>query len=137
MFKNPFSLEILYYSHVRSHVEYCPVVWHLKYDIYVHKIESIKQRFLKFVFYRFEWYTLSKFASYEFKRKLVITWNNCKIDDTIQALYFIHDNLLRIKLLELINFINNVKHFCKKRTFMLSNLMAARKIIPPSSQHNL
>lgn len=70
-FRNPNSLKALYCAHVRSHLEYCSVVWFPYYDTYSHKIESVQKKFLKFLFYRFGWYRLVKYAPYNFKCKLV------------------------------------------------------------------
>lgn len=52
----PFSdiscLKVLYYSYVRSILEYCSLVWNPQYLIYTHSIESIQRKFIKHLNYR-------------------------------------------------------------------------------------
>lgn len=45
-------LKILYYSYVRSILEYCTTVWNPQYIIYTDSIESIQNKFVKHLNYR-------------------------------------------------------------------------------------
>lgn len=53
----PFSdigcLKMLYYSYVRSILEYCSSIWNPQYLIYIQSIEGIQNKFLKHLNYRY------------------------------------------------------------------------------------
>lgn len=51
-FSNLTSLKTLYFSLVRSRLEYCVLIWFPYYNIYKMDIEAIQRRFLKFLYYR-------------------------------------------------------------------------------------
>ena len=38
----------LYFSHVRSHLEYVTAIWSLNYDIHINRIESVQKKFFSF-----------------------------------------------------------------------------------------
>ena len=57
----------LYNAHVRSHLEYAAVVWSLNYDVHINRIESVQKRFFRFLFMKFGYYSIIKFAPYLFK----------------------------------------------------------------------
>ncbi|XP_046685630.1 uncharacterized protein LOC124371344 [Homalodisca vitripennis] len=48
-FNDIYSLKILYYAHVRPHLEYCSVVWSPHQHYLVDDIEKIQRRFLRLV----------------------------------------------------------------------------------------
>lgn len=53
----PFSdlgcLKILYYSYVRSILEYCSPIWSPHYITYIQKLENIQSKFVKYLNYRY------------------------------------------------------------------------------------
>src|SRR3978361_473786 len=49
-FDNLQCLKFLYFSYVRSHLEYASVVWSPFYDKYVTALESVRRKFLKFLY---------------------------------------------------------------------------------------
>lgn len=51
-FVNPDTLKTLYFSYVRSKLEYCAIVWNPRHDIYVRLVESCQRRFLKYLYFR-------------------------------------------------------------------------------------
>lgn len=51
-FRNLKSLKILYCTYVRSQLEYASQVWNPQYEIYKSRIESIQQRFLRYLDYK-------------------------------------------------------------------------------------
>lgn len=52
------TIKILYYTYIRSHLEYVSQVWNPVYDIYINQIERIQKRFLRYLQFR-----LKKFMS--------------------------------------------------------------------------
>lgn len=51
-FTNISSLKLLFYSLVRSRLEYCSVVWKPYYQVYINLIENIVRKFAKYVFFK-------------------------------------------------------------------------------------
>ena len=49
LFSNEFALKTLYYSYVRSKLEYCSIVWYPHYTCHKNAIENVQRRFLKFL----------------------------------------------------------------------------------------
>jgi Reverse transcriptase (RNA-dependent DNA polymerase) len=70
-FNDPSVLKVLYFSYVRSIVEYALVVWQPSYNVHIDRLESIQKKFLKFVFCKFGYYRYIEYAPYEFKCKLM------------------------------------------------------------------
>lgn len=44
-FKQPQAYKILYFTYVRSNLEYCTPVWNPHYDVHVTTIEKVQRRF--------------------------------------------------------------------------------------------
>lgn len=51
-FKHIHSIATLYFSLVRSHLEYCSSVWNPHYAVHVNKIEQIQHKFLRYAAYK-------------------------------------------------------------------------------------
>lgn len=51
-FKKPFTYKVLYYSFVRSVLEFASVVWNPQYTVHIDRIEGIQNKFLKSLDYR-------------------------------------------------------------------------------------
>uniref|UniRef100_A0A8D8UWL9 Uncharacterized protein n=1 Tax=Cacopsylla melanoneura TaxID=428564 RepID=A0A8D8UWL9_9HEMI len=51
-FTNTNVLKTLYYSYVRSHLEYCSVVWSPQYLVHMKSLESIQRKFLRLLAYK-------------------------------------------------------------------------------------
>lgn len=45
-------LRILYFSLVRSHLEYCCIIWSPFFQIYIAKIESVQRKFLRYIAFK-------------------------------------------------------------------------------------
>lgn len=52
-FRNPRSLILLYYSFIRSKLEYCAVIWTPFYQVHIDAIERVQARFLRMLTYRY------------------------------------------------------------------------------------
>lgn len=48
-FKNPFTLRSLFMAYINSILSYCSVIWNPQYNIYINKLASIQNRFVKLV----------------------------------------------------------------------------------------
>lgn len=51
-FKNTTTLKILYFSFVRSILDFCSTVWNPSYKVHINRIEKIQQKFIKALNYR-------------------------------------------------------------------------------------
>lgn len=51
-FKNVETLKRMYYALVRSHLEYCCVVWAPLYQVHIKRIERVQSRFINFLLYK-------------------------------------------------------------------------------------
>lgn len=51
-FSNEIALKTLYYSYVRSKLEYCSLVWYPYYTYHKNVIENVQRRFLKFLSFK-------------------------------------------------------------------------------------
>ena len=57
----------LYFAHVRAHLEYAAVIWSPNYSVHICRIESVQKKFYSYLFRKFGYYNVIKFAPYEFK----------------------------------------------------------------------
>lgn len=55
LFKDPNSILKLYYSYVRSRLEYCCSVWNPYYTKYIDMIERVQKKFTRMLYFRFNW----------------------------------------------------------------------------------
>lgn len=46
------TLKLLYFSFVRSRVEYCSVIWSPQYNVHIINLEKLQRRFLKYISFR-------------------------------------------------------------------------------------
>lgn len=68
-FNDPFTLRILYFAFVRSHLEYCNIIWDPIYNTYKNRIERVQKRFSKFALRNL--YTSYNMPSYETRCRLL------------------------------------------------------------------
>lgn len=54
-FRNPESIIILYNAYVRSHLEYCSVIWSPIYQNSVDKLEKVQRKFTRMLYRKFNW----------------------------------------------------------------------------------
>lgn len=54
-FTHPKSIIKLYYSYVRSRLDYCSSVWNPNYAKYIDEIERVQKKFTRMMYYRFNW----------------------------------------------------------------------------------
>src|ERR1700744_624629 len=54
-FRNPESIITLYKAYVRSHVEYCSVVWSPISQNSVDKVERVQRKFTRMLYRKFNW----------------------------------------------------------------------------------
>lgn len=54
-FRNPESIITLYKAYVRSHLEYCSVVWSPIYQNAIDKLEKVQRKFTRMLFRKFNW----------------------------------------------------------------------------------
>jgi hypothetical protein len=54
-FRVPYTLETLYDSFVRSHLDYASLVWNPYYGVHLNRIEAIQKKFLKFALRTLGW----------------------------------------------------------------------------------
>uniref|UniRef100_V5GPT7 RNA-directed DNA polymerase n=1 Tax=Anoplophora glabripennis TaxID=217634 RepID=V5GPT7_ANOGL len=55
-FNDVTALKCLFYSLVRSKLEYCSLIWYPYYQIHTNKLEKVQRRFLKFLSFRIDGY---------------------------------------------------------------------------------
>ena len=68
------ALKMLYYSFVRSQLEYASVVWSPVYDVHINRLEKIQRRFLKYTAFLIWWcVSLSGLSSRNFTTKIWLT----------------------------------------------------------------
>lgn len=51
-FKNTHAIKVLYYSLVRSKLEYCSTVWSPQYDIHIDRIEKVQNKFARYLAFK-------------------------------------------------------------------------------------
>ena len=73
-------LKSVYYSHVRSHLEYGSVVWYLAQ---VKKIESVQYKFSTYLFRKLRYYHYNMYSPYDFKIELLAL-------ETLETAVFVH-----------------------------------------------
>jgi len=93
-FKNSICIKVLYCSLVRSILEYCSVVWnHLDTGIWVNKLESVQNRFLKFLA------TKLKLSYYNDLYKFITLLNSVVLIHYLKADYWIMLIIYTFKLI--------------------------------------
>ena len=51
-FNNVSALKCLFFSYVRSKLEYCSIIWNPYYRCHVERLESVQRRFLKYLSFK-------------------------------------------------------------------------------------
>lgn len=54
-FKQPNTYKILYFTYIRSILEYCTPVWNPHYDVHINTLEKVQRRFTRVLFRRFHY----------------------------------------------------------------------------------
>lgn len=106
-FTNPYTLKNVYCAHVRSHLEYCSIVWRPNYSTHIAKIESIQKKFLIYALRHLHWrdgFVLPPYTS----RCLLINLETLETRRDNLCVFFLYDLLSGrydcINLMSLVNF---------------------------------
>ena len=51
-FKDVFSIKILFYTLVRSKLEYCCIIWMPYYQVYINLVENVLRKIAKFIYFK-------------------------------------------------------------------------------------
>ena len=89
-FQDPYVLKNLYYSLVRSLIEYGSVVWMPLYQVDIDRIESIQKQFLLFCLRNLGWRDRFHLPSYK-QRLTLIGMIPLRDRQEVQCCTFIHD----------------------------------------------
>lgn len=108
LFSNELALKCLYFSFVRSKLEYCSLVWYPYYNVQKNQLESIQRKFLKFLNLRIN----GNYPERGYPQAMLLSLFNVsslelrRILSSLKFLYFIHHNRIDCQyLLSKFNFL--------------------------------
>lgn len=107
-FSSPNTLKILYFSFVRSFLDFCSTVWNPYYEVHIKRIEKVQKKFVKSLNYRHN--ISNESYTHSLKRyKLLSLCSRRKMFDVV-FLYKILNNLIdSSSLLGRISFVSRVR----------------------------
>lgn len=100
-FKNISTYKILYYTYVRSCLEYGSSVWNPHYEIYVKLIERVQRRFTRTIYRKFSYPSEKHYEMRYARLELISLENRRKITDEL-ALYKIYRGIIKTELINVI-----------------------------------
>lgn len=108
-FKNPYCLLTLYFSLVRSVLEYNSVIWSPYYKVHINRIERVQSKCLNMLFFRLGWNRKVRSYVNRLKRiKLTSLEDRRKYSDYINLFKIIHAQIDSPSLLSCINININI-----------------------------
>lgn len=107
-FKNTNTLKILYFSFVRSILDFCSTVWNPCYSVHINRVERIQKKFIKSLNYRNN--TISDSYNEALKKHNLLTLSDRRKMYDIIFLYKILNSLIDSSEL-----LGSVKLFCRVR----------------------
>lgn len=120
-FNNPHVLKLLYYSYVRSHLEYCSVVWSPQYQNHIDTLESVQRKFLRLLSYKIKKPILDHDYTEIMSSNNIMTLQ-CRrnMQDVVFLYKILHNMINSPELLEKINFRINIRNTRSHLTFKLN-----------------
>lgn len=96
-FRNLDTYKILYFTYVRSNLEYCTPVWNPHYDNKIELVDRVQRRFTRILFRRFRYPSEKHWCMRNFRLGLLSLEERRLVSDEI-TLYKIYSSKLRTKL---------------------------------------
>lgn len=107
-FKRPGTLKILYYSFVRSYLDFCSTVWSPYYEVHIKRIERVQKIFIKSINYRQN--IINQSYNYSLKKYNLLSLSNRRKMFDVVFLYKIINNLIDSTfLLSRLSFVSRVR----------------------------
>lgn len=119
-FRNINSLKALYYSQVRSVLDYCSILWSPMYNIHIKAIERVQHKFLKIIAFKFQIEIIDHdYLPIRAQFNILDLKTRRKIHDLLFLQKILTNNIHAPELLSLINFRINFKNTRNKLLFKL------------------
>lgn len=99
-FNLPATLKLLYFTHMRSILEYGSQIWHPTYDIYTNTIEKVRRKFTRFFCYKFKFPNKTNAKSKEFLQYVLFDTSNLETRPQDKNVLMIFVNLDSIRFSE-------------------------------------
>lgn len=123
-FRSLSTFKLLFYSLVRSRLEYCSVVWNPAYDYQISDIEKLQKRFLRYMYFRehkvYPHYRIHPVRSCELLREFNLQ-SLVKRRDLLDCLFMYHvvnNNIDCAEILEQLSFRVNVRSTRSRNLFV-------------------